>query len=64
MFWVNMTSNEFGGELFGGYNTPEDAAQAIARLSLDAFKLADGIPRSFLIVEADTKEEAEQEISK
>ena len=30
MFWVHMGSSEFGGEVFGEYDTPVDAAQAVA----------------------------------
>ena len=63
MFWVNMSSNEFGGEFFSGYDTPEDAAQAIARLALSVYETGGGIARSFLIVEADSKEEAEGKVA-
>ena len=59
MFWVHMGSSEFGGEVFGEYDTPVDAAQAVARLALRAFEQQDDTVRSFTIVEADTRQEAE-----
>ena len=63
MFWVYMSSSEFGGEIFGGYESPEDAAQTVARLALAAYQQDDGIPRSFRIIAADNKRDAEQQIA-
>ncbi len=60
MFWVNMSSGEFGGEVFGEYDTPEEAAQAVARLALAAFNEQDDVTRSFTIIEADSRAEAEE----
>ena len=59
MFWVSMGSTEFGGEIFGAYDTPEEAAQAVARLALNAFKEHDSIDRCYSIIEADSREAAE-----
>ena len=61
-FWVHKGC-ELGGEVVGSYDTPEDAAQAIARIALEAFGLQDGIERSYRIIEAATKDEAEKKIN-
>ena len=62
MFYLSMSSEEFGGEIFGDYDTPEDAAQSAARILLEAHALHDGIARAFLIVEADSKAAAGKKI--
>ncbi len=60
MFWLHMGSEEFGGEVFGCFDTPEEAAQAAANILLKGFKLGDGVQRGFLIVEASSKNAAEK----
>ena len=61
MFWVSMGSTEFGGEIFGSYDTPLQASQAVGRLALEAFNQRDGIDRCYSIIEADSREEAENQ---
>ena len=62
MFWVHSGSEEHGGELFGRYDTVEEASQSVARLALGAFEndKHNVGARSYTILEADTKDEAEQ----
>jgi hypothetical protein len=55
-----MGSEEYGGELFGDYETPEAAAAAAADILLRGFKSGDVTQRAFLIVAAPNKRSAEK----
>jgi hypothetical protein len=62
MFYLHMGNEEFGGELFGSYDKPEEAAQAAANILLKGFKMGDGVQRAFHIVKASSKRAAEKKV--
>ena len=66
MFWFHCGSEEHGGELFGEYDTAEEAAQAIARSAISAFKVdRHNIgSRSYTIIEAASKAAAEKIVAR
>lgn len=63
-FFVHMGSDEFGGELFGEYDTAVLASEAVARLALESFlisqKNGSSVTRSFAIIKAHSKAAAEK----
>ena len=61
-YYLHCGSEEFRGDIYGGYDTPEEAAQAAARILLKGFQLKDNVQRAFLIVKARSKEAAERKV--
>lgn len=57
-YWLHVGHEVFGGDLYGSYDTPEEAAQAGANIMLEVFRQGDVFDRIFRIVEAKTKQEA------
>jgi hypothetical protein len=48
-YTVTMSSDEFGAEDFGPYDSIEEAAEAVRNLILSAANLRDGIERTFTV---------------
>jgi len=46
-WYFTVTSDEFGAEDFGPYETKEEAAAGIERVSQQAFAMNDGIERDY-----------------
>lgn len=48
---VETTSNEYGNETFGPYDTLTEAYKGIARIAAESAKLNDGVIRAFHVYE-------------
>jgi hypothetical protein len=57
-FWVMVSSDEYGCDVFGPYMNVVQSAEAIKRLALAALKRKDNVIRNYEIFQAETKEDA------
>jgi hypothetical protein len=61
-YWLHVGHEALGGDLYGSYDTPGKAAQAGVNIMLEAFRQEDVFDRTFRIVEAEGKDQAEAKV--